>query len=42
MDKEIKVRYLKKWLKDSSIKLDVNIKDVLDWEYYIDRLSGNI
>ncbi|GLG99117.1 DNA polymerase epsilon catalytic subunit [Gryllus bimaculatus] len=33
--------YLRKWLKDSSI-YDVDIRDVLDWDYYIERLGGTI
>ncbi|XP_046997014.1 DNA polymerase epsilon catalytic subunit 1 [Schistocerca americana] len=37
----VKRHYLRKWLKDSSIH-DVDIRDVLDWDYYIERLGGTI
>lgn len=37
----IKRHYLRKWLKDSSIN-DIDIRDVLDWDYYIQRLNGAI
>lgn len=33
--------YLRKWLKDSSI-VDIDIRHVLDWDYYIERLGGAI
>ncbi|XP_075222044.1 DNA polymerase epsilon catalytic subunit 1 [Lycorma delicatula] len=33
--------FLRKWLKDSSID-NINIRDVLDWDYYIERLGGAI
>ncbi|KAJ9597154.1 hypothetical protein L9F63_026955, partial [Diploptera punctata] len=37
----VKRHYLRKWLKDSSLH-DIDIRQVLDWEYYIERLSGTI
>lgn len=37
----IKRHYLKKWLKDNSIT-DFDIRCVLDWNYYIERLGGCI
>lgn len=37
----VKRHYLRKWLKDSSIN-DIDIRDVLDWDYYIERLNGAI
>ncbi len=37
----VKRHYLRKWLKDSSIN-DVDIREVLDWNYYIERLNGAI
>lgn len=37
----IKRHYLRKWLKDNSIN-DIDIRDVLDWNYYIERLNGAI
>lgn len=41
---ELSVRrhYLRKWLKDTSIDDDIDIRDVLDWNYYIERLNGAI
>jgi DNA polymerase elongation subunit (family B) len=37
----IKRHYLRKWLKDSSLN-DIDIRQVLDWDYYIERLGGTI
>jgi hypothetical protein len=37
----VKRHYLRKWLRDSSIT-DVDIRQVLDWDYYIERLGGTI
>lgn len=37
----IKRHYLRKWLKDNSLT-DVDIRQVLDWNYYIERLNGAI
>jgi len=37
----VKRHFLRKWLKDSSLT-DVDIRDVLDWDYYIERLGGTI
>jgi DNA polymerase epsilon subunit 1 len=37
----IKRHYLRKWLKDSSLS-DADIRQVLDWDYYIERLGGTI
>lgn len=33
--------YLRKWLKDDSLS-EINIRDILDWSYYIERLGGAI
>lgn len=41
-DPTVKRHYLRRWLKDNSINDDINIRDVLDWDYYIERLSGTI
>lgn len=38
----VKRHHLRRWLKDSSISEDIDIRDVLDWAYYIERLSGAI
>jgi len=37
----VKRHYLKKWLKDNSLN-DLDIRTVLDWDYYIERLGGCI
>lgn len=41
-DPTVKRHHLKRWLKDNSINDDIDIRDVLDWNYYIERLSGAI
>ena len=38
----VRKKLLKKWLKDYSIEDDVDMRDVIDWEYYKERLAGNI
>ncbi|XP_018571015.1 DNA polymerase epsilon catalytic subunit A [Anoplophora glabripennis] len=40
-EETIQRHYLRKWLKDSSIS-EVEIRDILDWSYYIERLGGAI
>ncbi|XP_026280416.1 DNA polymerase epsilon catalytic subunit 1 [Frankliniella occidentalis] len=37
----VKRHFLRKWLKDTSIT-DIDIRQVLDWNYYIERLGGTI
>ncbi|XP_043195220.1 DNA polymerase epsilon catalytic subunit A-like [Amphibalanus amphitrite] len=37
----VKRHYLRRWLKDSSLK-DFDIRQILDWSYYIERLGGTI
>lgn len=37
-----KRHFLNKWLKDTPDDDEWNIRDVLDWNYYIERLSGTI
>lgn len=37
----VKRHFLRKWLKDTSIN-DIDIRQVLDWNYYIERLGGTI
>uniref|UniRef100_A0A1B0CZY1 DNA polymerase epsilon catalytic subunit n=1 Tax=Phlebotomus papatasi TaxID=29031 RepID=A0A1B0CZY1_PHLPP len=37
----VRRHYLCRWLKDPSMG-DADIRDVLDWNYYIERLSGTI
>ena len=38
---EIKRRFLKKWLNING-KFECNMKDIIDWDYYIERLSFTI
>jgi hypothetical protein len=38
-DETTKRHYLKQWLKDPGMT-DFDIRDVVDWEYYITRVSG--
>jgi DNA polymerase epsilon subunit 1 len=38
----VKRHYLRRWLKDNSIDGDVDIRDILDWNYYIERIGGAI
>ncbi|KAJ8723761.1 hypothetical protein PYW07_007741 [Mythimna separata] len=38
----VKRHHLRRWLKDNSISEDIDIRDVLDWNYYIERLSGTV
>ncbi|XP_035733285.1 DNA polymerase epsilon catalytic subunit 1-like isoform X2 [Vespa mandarinia] len=40
-DPAVKKHYLRKWLKDSSIQ-DDDIRQILDWGYYIERLGSAI
>jgi DNA polymerase epsilon subunit 1 len=37
----VRQHYLRRWLKDTSMT-DFDIRTVLDWDYYIERLSGTI
>lgn len=37
----VKRHYLRKWLKDNTIG-DADIREILDWNYYIERLGGTI
>lgn len=41
-DRNIKQKYLRKWLKDYEINSEIDMRDVIDWEYYKDRLAGTI
>lgn len=34
--------HIRKWLKDSSIDGDIDIRDILDWGYYLERIGGTI
>jgi len=40
-DESIKRKFLKKWLKESDIK-DTDMRYIIDWDYYIERLSNTI
>merc|ERR1719391_1291839 len=37
----VRQHYLRRWLKDNSLT-DFDIRKVLDWEYYLERLGGTI
>ncbi|XP_058812219.1 DNA polymerase epsilon catalytic subunit 1 [Topomyia yanbarensis] len=37
----VRRHYLRRWLKDNTMG-DADIRDVLDWQYYIERLGGTI
>lgn len=34
----VRRHYLRRWLKDNTLDGDVDIRDILDWNYYIDRM----
>ena len=34
-------KFLKKWLKDNSMT-DFNMRGIIDWNYYKERVSGTI
>lgn len=38
----VRRHHLRRWLKDSSIDSEVDIRDILDWNYYIERIGGSI
>ncbi|KAF9073524.1 hypothetical protein BDP27DRAFT_1417011 [Rhodocollybia butyracea] len=40
-EESIKRMYLRKWLKDSSV-VDFDLRSILDWNYYIERLGSVI
>jgi DNA polymerase epsilon subunit 1 len=40
-ESSIRRHYLRKWLKDNTMH-DFDIRKVLDWDYYIERLGGTI
>ena len=40
-DETVQRHYLRKWLKDSYLT-EIDIRDILDWNYYIERLGGAI
>ncbi|KAF5367571.1 hypothetical protein D9758_003792 [Tetrapyrgos nigripes] len=40
-EESVKRTYLRKWLKDSSL-VDFDLRSILDWEYYIERLGSVI
>eukprot|EP01059_Diplonema_ambulator_P006462 TRINITY_DN16155_c1_g2_i2.p1 TRINITY_DN16155_c1_g2~~TRINITY_DN16155_c1_g2_i2.p1 ORF type:complete len:2253 (+),score=933.60 TRINITY_DN16155_c1_g2_i2:28-6759(+) len=41
---KVRVYWLRRWLQDGSLGIDgdVDVRDILDWDYYITRLSGAI
>lgn len=40
-DQAVKEKFLKKWLKDNSIT-NFDLRNILDWDYYKERLGGAI
>ncbi|VDP95005.1 unnamed protein product [Echinostoma caproni] len=38
----VKRHYLRKWLKDSALDEDTDLREILDWSYYIERLGSAI
>uniref|UniRef100_A0A5K3FMW5 DNA polymerase epsilon catalytic subunit n=1 Tax=Mesocestoides corti TaxID=53468 RepID=A0A5K3FMW5_MESCO len=38
----VKRHFLRKWLKDSSVGADTDLRAILDWKYYIERLGSAI
>ena len=40
-EESIKKKFLKKWLKESEVK-DLELRSILDWDYYIERLGKTI
>ena len=40
-ESSIRKHYLRKWLKDNTM-FDFDIRKVLDWDYYLERLGGTI
>jgi len=41
MEEVVMQKYLKKWTGDSGMT-DFNIRNIIDWDYYKDRLAGTI
>ena len=38
----IRKKLLRKWLKDYTLDENIDMREVIDWEYYKERLAGNI
>ena len=38
----IRKKLLRKWLKDYTLEENVDMREVIDWDYYKERLAGNI
>jgi DNA polymerase epsilon subunit 1 len=38
----VRRHHLRRWLRDAALADAADIRDVLDWHYYIERLSGAI
>jgi DNA polymerase epsilon subunit 1 len=42
-DISVRKKYLRKWLKESNMEdEDCDLRKVLDWDYYIERLTSTI
>ncbi|KAM7543304.1 hypothetical protein Aperf_G00000018284 [Anoplocephala perfoliata] len=42
VEPSVKRHFLRKWLKDPSITGDVDIRTILDWDYYLERFGNAI
>lgn len=40
-DENVMKKFIRKWLKDSSMQ-DFNMRSIIDWDYYKERVSGTI
>lgn len=40
-ESSVRKHFLRRWLKDNSI-VELDIRNILDWNYYIERLGGAI
>ncbi|TKR92593.1 hypothetical protein L596_007218 [Steinernema carpocapsae] len=42
-DRKVTAEYLRRWTKDSFLTKDnINIRDIIDWDYYIERVGSTI
>ncbi|KAJ2883252.1 DNA polymerase epsilon catalytic subunit, partial [Coemansia aciculifera] len=41
-DPATKRQFLRRWLRESTLEADVDIRDILDWDYYLERFGSVI
>ena len=42
-DPDVKGKFLRKWLKEPSLtNQELEMKNILDWDYYVERLGNTI